>query len=439
MGQIQTLEEFVGLLIRRRWLIGLVCGAGVLLSLVFGLSQGKTYQTGAVIQVESPAVADGSATVGGQSARLLQVIEQRLTTRESLTAMIERHGLFADAPGLTIDQKIAVLRKAVTFESVASVSQQAYGAPASVSALIITAQLADADQAARVANDFAQSILDQSSAGQTGRARETLAFYQAEEQRVGQEIVALEADLAAFKNRNAAALPGSRDTRRDELVALESDLRRLDQSLVAVSGERLAIEAKGQLRETDRRRLEDLLVQIGVLTAQKSALAAQRAALEAAMAQTPDIERELGSYDRRLQQLQSQYEVITARQAEAETGLRLEEAQHSEHFSLLERATVPETPVGGGGKKLAVLGSLASLLAAVGLAFLLDLLNPVLRTPGQMQRELDLRPVISIPEVKPVRHGPNPAERVKPLQSLPRYAALAGAVVLLVLVAANLT
>ncbi len=71
----------------------------------------------------------------------------------------------------------------------------------------------------------------------------------------------------------------------------------------------------------------------------------------------PEVERTLNNFDRNLQQLQSQFEVITARRAEAETGFRLEQRQQSEHFTLLERAMVPEYPEGGGGKKIAALGS----------------------------------------------------------------------------------
>ncbi|MFD1807706.1 hypothetical protein ACFSHQ_04635 [Gemmobacter lanyuensis] len=44
-------------------------------------------------------------------------------------------------------------------------------------------------------------------------------------------------------------------------------------------------------------------------------------------------------------------------------------------------------------------GALASLIAGLGLAFALDLMHPVLRSAAQMQRELDIRPVISIPDL----------------------------------------
>lgn len=409
MGHIQTLDEFLGMLIRRRLLIAVIILAGMIVSAMVALSRPKIYETGAVIQIESPVITGGDAATGGQTARLLQAIEQRLTTRENLTAIIDRHGLFADAPGLTMNQKIAALRQSVTFQSVPAAAQTGFGGGASVSALIIMTRFANPDQAARVANDLAQSMLDLSVASQASRARETLEFFIAEENRIRAEMQQVDADLAAYKGANAAALPGSAITRSTERATLEAELRRLEQAMVANRGARMALEGKGQLRETDRRRIAELDDAHDVLGSQRASLQDELQALLASSAESAGIEKELSAFDRTLQQLQAQFAVITARRAEAETALRLEEQQRSEHFTLLERATVPEYPSGGGGKKLAVLGTAVSIFGAIGLAFLLDLMNPVLRMSSQMERQLGIRPVIAIPELhlerSPSRRG----------------------------------
>ncbi|GHC30939.1 uncharacterized protein involved in exopolysaccharide biosynthesis [Gemmobacter caeni] len=396
MGPIQSVEEFLSLLRRRRLLIAAVVLFGAIVSFMVGVTRPKTYETGAVIQVESPVIDGQEQNAGAQSARVLQVIEQRLTTRENLAAMIERHGLFGgEAAALPLDKQIAALRASITFQSIASAAQQNFGAPTTVSALMITTRLDDPEKAARVANDLAQSVLDMSVARQTSRAMDTVRFFQAEEARVSQEIVALEAEIAVFKNANPVAQAGS-DAATDR-AALDSDLRRLSQDILAVQGERGALEGKDRLRETDRRRIDELKVQEGVLQSQQVALQAQRAALDQRAAQAPEVERRLSAYARQLQQLQSQYDLVSARKAEAETALRLEEENHAEHFSLLERAIAPASPTGGGGRKIALAGAVGSLIFGIVLAFLLDLLNPVLRSARQMERELDIRPVITLP------------------------------------------
>lgn len=399
MGPIQTVDEFLGLLIRRRLLIAVIVLFGMIVSVMLALARAPLFETAAIIQIEVPRVAAGDSAADTRIPRMLQSIEQRLTTRDNMIAMIERHGLFSDAPGMSVEDKVYALRGAVRFENVPSAAQSAFGDVASVAALIVVVQLADGDLAARVANDFAQNILDLSTAGQAARTRETLAFFMQEEARISSEITALEAELAAFKNLNSAALPGSRDFRQDEVSTIETELRQIDQSILAVTGQKTALEAKERLREVDRREIDALSSRLVVLNSQRAALEDKKRQVLDRVALTPEIERELSNFDRRLQQLQAQYEVTTTRKAEAETALRLEEQRHSEHFSLLERAIVPEYPLSAKRKQVAVAGTIGSILLALGVAFGLDMMNPVIRTSGQMKRELDILPVIVIPEL----------------------------------------
>ncbi|MFM2391629.1 MAG: hypothetical protein RLZZ437_3184 [Pseudomonadota bacterium] len=399
MGHIQTLDDLISFLIRRRMVIIAVTVLGVALSILVAKSRPKTYETAAVIQVLSPVVDEGSTVQTAGSAEQLQIIEQQLTTREALIAMMERHGLFADLPGLTLDQKVGLLRGAVSFQQVASAAPQTFGAPPRISALIITARMGDPEQAARVANDFAQSMLDLGSAGQSSRAETNFRFFQDDEARLRAAIEALEDEIASYRNANAEALPGIENARQDELVSVESDLRALDQSIVALTSEQAAIQAQQTIRATDRRRLVEITAALAQFQAQRAALAERQASIASAMSQTPEVERTLRGFERDLQQLQDQYNVVSRRLAEAETDLRIASQQQDERFALLERAITPEFALGGGAKKLAAAGALASLAAAIGLAFLLDLVRPVVRTEAQLIRELDLRPVVSIPEV----------------------------------------
>lgn len=444
MGQIQSLDEFLNLLSRRRWLIITVTLLGMLLSAVYAKSRPDTYLSAAVIQVEVPTVtgvAEGSGQPSG-AAQLLQAIEQRLTTREALLAVIERHGLFANLPGLSPDEQVNLLRRSVKFENVASASGQTYGQAAAISALIVYAELDNPELAARVANDFAQGILDETSAGQRTRADQNVAFFREEETRIFQQITDLEAEMTAYKNDHADAQPTLIAAKRDELVGLDAEIRASGQAKLALEGQAASI-AKGEtLRETDRRLLDDLTAQIGVIDAQLAANTARRAQIEAELVATPEVERILAGFDRRLQLLQAQYEVATQRMAEAETTQRLAERQQAERFTLLERAITPEYSRRSGGKKLAIAGSVASLLLAVAIAFMLDLMHPVVRTAAQMERQLDLLPVISIPDLEKPRNRLGKGivkmldDPTKPVLGLPRFAVFAAAATLMLVLAA---
>ena len=190
MGQIQSIEELVSLLLRRRWLIILITLAGLLAAVIFAKSRPDIYETAAVIQIEGAQVAEPTAAGaqaqpdGGGAAQILQTIEQRLTTRDALGAMIERHNLFTDQPQLTNDEKLVALRSAVTFQAVDSAGGPAFGQGRSISAIIISVRYGDPNTAAELANDFAQGILDQSAAGQRDRADKNVAFFKEEEARI---------------------------------------------------------------------------------------------------------------------------------------------------------------------------------------------------------------------------------------------------------------
>ena len=396
MGPVQTLEDLIGLLLRRRWLIAIVTILGTALGAGYAKSRPDTFETAAVIQVVSPVVTEGGQPVAPVNAlQVLQTIEQRLTTRDNLIALIDRHGLFADAPGMSLEDKVAVMRASIRFQSVSSATG------GGLSAIIISAQAGTADNAARVANDLAQSVLDLGAEGKRATADASFTFFKEEEARLWQAIGALESEIATYREANRSALPGAREARQDELTQVDTALRALDQELAGLQGEEADIRAKTTLRATDRRRLEDIGQRLSVLAAQRAPLAARKADLDAGIGDVAEVDRVLSAYDRQLRQLQDQYAVVSARLAEAETGQRLAERQQTERFSLLERAITPDYPLGSGGKKIAVAGAIGSAGLALILAFLLDLLHPAIRSSSQMERELNLRPIVAIPTVPP--------------------------------------
>ncbi len=405
MGPIQTIEDLINLLRRRGVMMALIITLAASATLAHVLMRPEVYEAIAVIQVQSPSVGGEESQSSNQIARLLQTTEQQLTTRESLLEMIERHNLFSDTEGMNDDNKIYAMRTAVTFQSIATASQQAFGTPTSVSALTITVRLDEAEQAARVANDFAQNVLDRSIASQASRARDAATFFQTEEERISRQISALEDEIERFKAANPVVDEG---TIAGERATIDAEIRAVNQEILAAQAELASLREKERLRETDRRRIIDLEARETVLKSQRAALEGQRQSLVDRVARTPEIERQLGAYARNLEQLQSQFQSVSERKVDAETTLRLEQENHADRFSLLERAVVPEYPVGGGRKKLLFAGTMAGIIAAFGLALLLETMNPVIRTSGQMYRQLGIRPVITLPELDLAKGRPKP-------------------------------
>lgn len=395
MGPIQTIEDLVNLIRRRFWLLLAITLIGTVAAVVYAKTRPDVFESTAVLQVELPMVTDGgrAAAVPVTVLQLLTSIEQRLTTRENLITLIERHNLFQDAPGMSLEDMVDAMRQSVRFQSVT-------GPSGALSALFIVARAGRAEDAARIANDLAQSVLDLGAEGKRATADASFAFFKEQETRLWQEIGALEAEIATYRDANRSALPGVREARQDEIALIETSLRALDQETTGLQSEEAQLRALPTPRATDRRRLEDIAQRLAVLTAQRAPLTERRTALEATLGNTAEVERVLSAYDRQMRQLQDQYSLVSQRMAEAETAQSLAARQQTERFAMLERAITPDYPVGSGGKKIAVAGLIGSAGLALVVAFLLDLLNPVIRTAAQMERELNLRPVVAIPEVR---------------------------------------
>ena len=210
--------------------------------------------------------------------------------------------------------------------------------------------------------------------------------------------------MAIFRSNNDLAIPGSLEFRRGEIQTINQAVLDIERTLITAQRELDQIDPNAR-RSTRVREEADLQAQIAALNQQRDMLRDRVEVLTASFESTPEIERTLSTFDRQMVQLQGQMDVITTRRAEAEVGARLEARNNAEQLTVLEPAPLPEYPYTASKKRLALMGGVASVIGALGLAFLLDLRTPVLRTAAQMKRETGLSPVVSIPFLvaKPVK------------------------------------
>jgi len=423
MGNIQSIPDVLGMVRRRLVPILAIVLLGSLITLFVALQLPRTYEAAAVLQVELPRVAADVTTAEAvsHSSQRLQLLEQELTSRDSMLAMIEAHGLYTDLPALSPAEKVVLLRKAVRIQTIRA-GQNTFGAEQPVSAMILIVQMATPRLAADVANDLARRVLDLTAAKQSERVRETLEFYEGEEARLGLAIAALEAEITSFKNANVDALPEGVLARRDEIGRLSTTLRDLDSQILDLNQELAALTSREARRTIEQRQISVLQAQIAGLEGQRQAVRARQTEVEAAVNRAPMVETQLGTFDRRLQQLHDQYTAINMRRAEAETSQRLDSERQTERFELLETALPPDYPLASGRRKVMVFGVFGSLMLALGMALALELRDPVLRTARQTERALGIRPVIALPELP----GPH-RRRTKFWRRLTSIALIAGA------------
>ena len=405
MGPIYSLADFLDMLRRRVGLISAIVIAGCFASVYWALSVPHVYRSTEVIQIEQPKISDELArsTVEGSAARRLQLIEQQLMARGNLIDLINEFGLYEDLPALRMSEKVDLLRESVSITGVAAV-REGFADDGAISVLTISADMTDAETARDVAHAFADATRALAASQRQEQTRGTLEFFQNQEAALAAEVAKLEADLAAYRAENDISIEGSLEFRRSELGSLNDALLELEREIITAELDLENLDRSGNTRAATVERQEDELNRLlDSLKTQRQLLLDRRAALSASIETRPEVERTLADFERRSSQLRDQLDVISARRSEAEVGFTMERAARGERFITLEEAEVAEIPVSMSRKKRVIMGVLASGILALGLAFLLELRRPVLRTARQMQRETGLLPVVSIPETSPAK------------------------------------
>ena len=407
MGPIFSLADFLDMLRRRAAVILYVVVAGSILSLWVALNQQHMYHSAEVIQVTRPTIADelAKSTVEGSSARRMQLIEQRLMARGTLLDIIEKFGLYAELASLTPTEKVVMLRNAVSITGVAAV-REGFADDGTISVLTITAMLPTAEQARQVASEFGRRTIELSVSSRIAQARETLSFFAEKESALASQIAKLEDEISAFHTANDVALPGTAEFRRSEVATINEGVLDIEREKILIR--RAADQASATERPaTARRMLAEAQEQLATLDAQRDLLIQRKSELETALQTTPEVQRQLGVYARQMQSLQGELETVSTRRNEAEVGFRLETSGQGERLTVLEPAGLADYPSTSARKNKALMGGVASIMAGLALAFVLELRAPVLRSAAQMERETGLAPVASIPvlDTKPQGRG----------------------------------
>ncbi|WP_371055565.1 Wzz/FepE/Etk N-terminal domain-containing protein [Rhodosalinus sp. K401] len=391
MRGLQSLDEFVAMMRRRAWAMIIVAALGCTASLWYALQQPRVYEASATVQIRS-AMADGLSgpMIGDEYrvARQIALIERRMLARDTIASLVERYRLYEDLPDLDRLDRIARLRRAISLEDLPSdrLGWMQGGSPPS--GLILRVGLEDPEMAAIVANDLMGLVLAQSNEGLVERTRMTRAFLEDEERRLVREIDALEGRIAEFKRRNTDALP-------DNLPVLRAHLSALRETGLEIEGQIIALQAtpgRADIEATEDR--------IERLETRQARIAERIERIEESLAAAPEVERQFGALSRALLQLEERFEAVTRHLADAELRQGLADRQAAATFEILETAMPPASPDLASRRNIAVVGTAASLAAAVLLALFLELLDPTIRSPAELERRLGVRPIVSVPTIR---------------------------------------
>ncbi len=222
---------------RRIPMILLLVTIGGAAGLWLALSLPPQFRTEAVLIVESGQIPDelAASTVQTGEIEALQIIRQRIMSREVLLEMANDVGIYADNPGLGADEKVADLRARIGIETRGGPVRRTV-ADATIVNVSFTAPTAR--MTADTVNQIVTLILQTNVEMRTSVARQTLDFFNQEVERFEQELTQVSSQILNFQESNLEALPDSLEFRRNRQAGLQERLIQLEREQATLQDRR---------------------------------------------------------------------------------------------------------------------------------------------------------------------------------------------------------
>lgn len=454
-----TIPDYIAILRRRAAYLILIFLTTLVITILVALVLPPSYLATGTILVETPQVlerADPRAVRVDLDERI-NVIKQRVMTRESLLQIINRHSLFSESAGsLTTTELIEKMRSRISVESFNSSMQRQQ-----VSAFTVSYEDGRPEIALQVTNDLVALFLDWNIKLRTEGAMETTEFFVQESDKLKAEVDKLEAKIAAYKRQNSNNLPEQLNLRttimsraENDLYSVERDIRSGNEELRALEAE-LSVARHGISSDTTqtlpalraeytrlsaiyteshpdlraiKRKIEALeqganappsnnpagnitnlaaftiQARIDAVNARMESLKQQKQMLqdkirqnEHAMELTPKVAQGLDILIRDRDSAQRKFDELRNKRMNAQIAQSLESENMSERFVLLEPPILPEKPFKPNRVKILVLGMFLAVAAAFSVVMLLESMDKRVRGVEALTHVLGARPLAVIP------------------------------------------
>ncbi|MBK5354668.1 lipopolysaccharide biosynthesis protein [Pseudomonas sp. TH41] len=206
-------------------------------SVAVALTIPPIYESSGTILVESQQISPDLVAANNNTFadERIEVIRQRVMTREHLEGIIDKYNLFASqSRPLSVTEKIDEMRNAIT---VSLVSAAVKGRGEVTIAFRLGFEHRQPEIANKVANELVTLFLDENIKQRTERASETTEFLTQEADKLRVELEALENRLADFKQAHSNALPEHQELRMNMLSRAETELKEVDRDYKAAREE----------------------------------------------------------------------------------------------------------------------------------------------------------------------------------------------------------
>jgi protein tyrosine kinase modulator len=416
-GQSLSLMNLLEILKRRAVLFAvpffIIFAIGCLIAAVWParyLSQGKILVSSQ--EIPTDLVRPTVATLANER---MQIIEQRVMTRDNLLAVAKKFQLTAGWQGLLTGSDIVdFIRDRAQFKPLELNLQ---GDRKTAIAFTIGFEYEQPQIAVKVANEFVTMVLNEDVRSRTNFASETTKFLEEEVKRVESAINSVDAQYLELRNRNAGLADLAQTSQSDDarqIAALRAELLTKSAIYSDTHPDILALKKKieafqkptllGELtadatQKADTTPKTDASQKVDAT--QKTA-APKSGKGDATQKSDPTASTDLSGIDALANKRQNLISDLTsARQklTAARLGESLERGQHSERLEVIEQATLPKKPTSPNRPKIVGIAFVIAMMASGGLVFASESLNPAIRHTSDLFSVVDSHLIVSIPYI----------------------------------------
>jgi uncharacterized protein involved in exopolysaccharide biosynthesis len=369
-GQSLNFSHYIDILKSRIFYFLLPFGLISILGLYFAAIQKPNYLSEGKILVETQRIAPDLVRpiVTATASERIQLIQQRILTRDNLLSIASKFGLFPERSGI-----LDLMRESTQIKPVDVEGQSRLGA--TTIAFTVGFEYANPELAMRVANEFVTLIVDEDARSRTSRATETVKILTGEARDIEDKLESTQMQIFEIARRPRDAVPEIPEQEKSQFAALAALKAELIQKTSVYSDAHPAVTA---LKKR--------------IAAMEKTLSAQAPA-KAPATQADDIEA-----------LKRQREVLEKRLADANSKLatarlseKLDRDQQSERLQVIESPSLPQNPLKS--NRLKMVGIVFALAAMLGIGAVVatELLDGSIRSRHELSGVVDSHLIISIP------------------------------------------
>ena len=315
-------------------------------------------------------------TVTDTANQRIQVIQQRIMTRDNLLAIVNKFGLFASQKQWMSGTQLLDLMRERTQLKLVDLTLPTQQNSLTI-AFTLSFEYENPEIAMRVTNEFLTLILNEDARTRVNRASETTKFLDQEVKRLQGVVGATEGQIADIKARPRSPVQDNLEQGRVQMATLASLKADLAEKSAIYSDAHPAVKA----------------------------LKAKIAGLEKVSSQSPpvgqvvQVENGLEGLQRQLENAEKNLDDANRKLAAARLGESLERNQQSERLQVIEQPALPQKPIKPNRFMLLGLAFALSGMGGVGTVFTAEAFDRSIRGVRELAGVVDSHLIVAIPYI----------------------------------------